>query len=315
MKQKIYILGLVTALIVFSGTIFKISHFPGANILLTLGLATMVLLFLPMALRNHYISGENRQNLSLYIVTWVTCLVIFTAMLFKLMLWPYAGLLLTIALPFPYIVFLPVFIYSTSKDRNFNIYNTVFVLLLVALNSVFSGLLALNVTKKSMDDSMNLSRDFNRLEQVLIQANELTKQTSVNILIDDVLNIVADYQDVILKNENLTRVNWINEPGNLIRPDFRGIAAISLLNSGESTYGSRLANGLKNLIKEMQKTPGYEDLAKSAPAIFDFVEPVDKDSDWAKRFFNDRNLAWVLIYLDGLRYNLLSIKASAGMMP
>ena len=38
MKQKIYIVGLVTTLLVFIGTIFKVNHFPGAGIMLTLGL-------------------------------------------------------------------------------------------------------------------------------------------------------------------------------------------------------------------------------------------------------------------------------------
>ena len=32
MKQKIYILGVITAMIVFTGTIFKINHYPGAAI-------------------------------------------------------------------------------------------------------------------------------------------------------------------------------------------------------------------------------------------------------------------------------------------
>ena len=38
MKQKIYIFGVITSLVVFTGAIFKVNHFPGAGILLTLGL-------------------------------------------------------------------------------------------------------------------------------------------------------------------------------------------------------------------------------------------------------------------------------------
>jgi hypothetical protein len=66
-------------------------------------------------------------------------------MLFKVMHWPYAGHLLMISLPFPFVVFLPVWLYFTARIKNFNINNTIFVLFLLALHAVFSALLALNI--------------------------------------------------------------------------------------------------------------------------------------------------------------------------
>src|SRR5450759_349254 len=208
MKQKIYIFGVVTALIVFAGTIFKVNHFPGAGILLTIGLVTLVLLFIPVALINHYKAEEPRQNLLLYIVTWLTCFVVFTAMLFKIQHWPYAGIFLTVAMPFPYVVFLPVFLTVTSKNKNFNIYNTVFVLLLLALNSVFSALLALNVSKDTLVDSYNISRDYNKVEAAMVQLPVIVNESAVNVKIDEIIKITNDYQDLILKHEGMNREEW-----------------------------------------------------------------------------------------------------------
>ena len=139
MKQKIYILGLITTLIISTGVIFKMEHWPAAGIMITAGTLILILLFLPFALINNYKAEGNTRNRLLYIVTYITCFVVFTGMLFKIQHWPFAGTGLLIALPFPYIVFLPVFLAVTSKNNNFNIYNTVFVLLLLALNSVFSA--------------------------------------------------------------------------------------------------------------------------------------------------------------------------------
>ncbi len=132
--------------------------------MITAGTLILVLIFFPAALINNYKAEGNNQNRLLYIVTYITCFVVFIGMLFKIMHWPYAGIALLIALPFPYIVFLPVFLIVTSKNKNFNIYNTVFVLLLLALNSVFSGLLSLNVSKETIDDSYNISRNYNKVE-------------------------------------------------------------------------------------------------------------------------------------------------------
>jgi len=117
MKQKLYIAGMVTVLIIFTGAIFKVNHFPGAGYLLILGIAALVLYFLPASLINIYKSEDNRKNILLYLVTYLTCFILFTSMLFKIQHWQYAGLMLSIALPFPYLVFLPVFIVVTSKDN------------------------------------------------------------------------------------------------------------------------------------------------------------------------------------------------------
>jgi hypothetical protein len=309
MKQKIYILGVITVITVFAGAIFKVNHYPGAGVMITTGLASLVLLFLPLALVNHYRSEEGGKNLSLYIVTYITCFVVFTAMLFKLMHWPYAGVLLTIALPFPYVIFLPVFVAVTSKEKNFNIYSTVFVLLLLALNSVFSALLSLNVTSNRVEDSYRLSGNYNRQEMMLENLPAADPGSAINTKIDDLLKIVNDCQTIILKLDSKTEEQWELNPGNILRPDFRGSAATSLKDTGE-LYAEKLGKGLKELIGLMAVTPGYEAMAKNAPAVFNYYNASTSDeSEWSKEVFNDF-LAWVLIYLDGLEANLLTIKAS-----
>jgi hypothetical protein len=305
MKQKIYTIGVATVAMVFTGAIFKVNHYPGAAVMLTAGMASLILLFLPLALINHFRSAESMKNMTLYIVTYVTCFVVFTAMLFKLQHWPYGGTLLSIALPFPYLIFLPVYIAVTSRDKNFNIYNTVFVLLLLALNSVFTGLLALNVTSDRVVDSYRLSKGYNKQEMVLATFASDTKESAVNSKIDEVISTINECQTLILKVDGKTRDQWKNEPGNIDRPDFRGSAANSLDNSGEP-YAAKLQKGLNELIELMAVTPGYEMLAKNAPLIFNFR---GDDPEWSKQIFNDF-YAWVLIYLDGLEAGLLTIKVT-----
>jgi hypothetical protein len=308
MKQKIYILGLISTMIVFAGTMFKINHYPGAAILIIAGIASLVLLFLPLALANHYKANGNGKSLLLHIVTYITCFVVFTAMLFKLLHWPHAGLLLTIALPFPYVVFLPVFIVVTSKDRNFNIYNTVFVLFLLALNSVFSGLLALNVTHERVVDSYRLSRNYINQQKGLSILSGNDSKSAVSVKIDEVIKVVNECQSRVLELDKKTLEEWKHNPGNLFRPDMRGSAATGLGDEGIQ-MGTRLEREIEELIKLMAATPGYETLAKNANAILNFKITPSENDDWYAQVFNDF-LAWVLIYLDGLESNLYLIKAS-----
>jgi hypothetical protein len=311
MKQKIYIFGILNVILILTGATFKINHWPLAGIMLTLGLVVLVLGFIPMALINNYKADKLKQNLPLYIVTFITCLLVFTAMLFKIQHWPNAGIMMVLALPFPYVVFLPVFLIVTSKNKNFSIYNVVFVLSLLALNSVFSVLLALNVSKSTIVDSYNISHDYSKLEKVLTQIPEKGVHLAVDQKITDVIKIVNEYQELILKEEGITREQWVSNPDILWRPDARGVAATTLAESGYSPIGGRLAKGLEDLVSEFGSTRGYEEFAKVAPIVFDYNSKAENVSDWGQRIFAYNNMSWTLIYLDGLKANLSLMKASA----
>ncbi len=264
-----------------------------------------------MALRNHYRTEGNRQNLVLYIVTWLTCLVVFGGMLFKVQHWPGAGKAMMIALPFPYVVFLPVFLIVTGRNKNFNIYNTVYVLFLLAGISVFSALLALNISKDRIDDSLNLSRNYNRVELALDEASSPAGQNPVTEKIDDVLKIIDDYQAKIFNNEGITEEQWIKDPWSFPRLESAEIASDVLVvyEGNNPSFDMRLDNGLKSLIMEAQSSEGYEDLAKAAPAIFDYAESADQPYGWMVGKFTAIQRAWSLIYLDGLETNLKMLKA------
>ena len=271
MKQKIYIFGLASAIIMAAGAVFKVNHWAGAANLLIAGTLILIFLFLPAALINNYKAEGNRRNKLLYIVTYITCLVVFSAMLFKIQHWPYAGLGLVIALPFPYVVFLPVFLVVTSKNKNFNISNIVFVLLLLALNSVFSALLALNVSKETIADSINLSKNYCIVEAAMVDLPVAAEQTAVNVKIDEVLKIIYNYQDHLLKYEGITREQWKEEPEILQDAESINIPMAVLAGNGESYPGDKLQQALKELIALMEQNKGYEATAKAMPAILGFA--------------------------------------------
>ncbi len=144
MKQKIYILGIGTTLLILLGIIFKVNHYPGAGILMTTGIIILLLAFIPSALINNYKNEGNRQNKLLYFVTWLTSFVVFSSMLFKIMHWSFGEYLVIVSLPFPFLVFLPVFLYTTSGSKKYSIIDITGVLFLLSAVSVLTALLALN---------------------------------------------------------------------------------------------------------------------------------------------------------------------------
>jgi hypothetical protein len=310
MKQKIYTLGLITTSLIVIGALLKINHLPGAAVLLILGIVMLVLVFLPLALRNHYRTEGEKKNLSLYVVTWLTCFVVFGGMFYKVMHWPGAGIALIVSLPFPYVIFLPVFLVVTSKDKNFSIYNTVAVLFLLAGISVFSALLALNVSKEKINDSMELSRSYHRLETVLDEIPAPANQTPVMNEIDDLLKIVDDYQHRIFAREGLTEKQWQDDPWCYPQPEAADVAGRALvIRDPEPTFDIRLQTGLGDLIGELEKTAVNDEVAGIVPLIFDFYNTPGDKNGWTQGKFGVSPRVWSLIYLDGLETNLKLLKS------
>lgn len=309
MKQKIYLIGIASTLLIFMGAIFKINHLPGAAVTLTSGIGTLVLVFLPLALIDLYRSRENLNRKSLYVVTYITCFLVFTAMLFKILHWTFAGLLLTIALPFPYVVFLPVFLRVTSKDSKFSIYKTVFVLILLAVNSVFSGLLALNVSRERIYESYNISSDYLRQEKVLTGMAVKDRGGEINQKIEELMKLSNDYQDILLKFEGKSLKDWREHPESLSRPDAAGLALYLLERAGEPSGELRLEKGLHELTDLLGKDHDYAEIAAIAPDLFDFRKAGEADT-WEAGIFRDNTLAWSLMYLDGLKSSLLMIRSA-----
>ncbi|MHC1732176.1 MAG: hypothetical protein AB9888_09165 [Bacteroidales bacterium] len=310
MKQKIYLLGLLTAIVVVLGCIFKINHWPGAGYLLILGTFSLVFLFLPLALRNHYLGAGNRKNILLHIITWVTCLVVFLAMLFKVMHWPGAGVALIIALPFPYLVFLPAYVINAARNRDSNIHNTVYVLLLLAGFSVFSLLLALNVSKERIDISMDLSRNYNRVEEMIDRAVPSIDQAGKGSEIDELLSVVNEYQELIFTSEEITEQQWENDPWVLTKPEYTDIAAQALMNHGTDPEPPlKLEQAIRKFLSAPPAVGARDVLIREAPAILHMEDTSTEPYEWTKGTFGESPRVWSVIYLDALETNLKLIRA------
>lgn len=309
MKQKIYILGLITAIVVVMGCIFKINHWPGAGKLLVAGIFMLVFIFLPLALRNHYIGEGRKQNKFLHIITWVTCLVVFVSMLFKVMHWPFADVALIIALPFPYIVFLPAYIATAARNRDSNIHNTVYVLLLLAGTSVFSLLLALNVSREKVEFSMDLSRNYNRVEQMLDRAKVTESKAGTDNDLMYLLSVVDDYQGLIFSGEGTTEEQWEKDPWVLQRPEYTDIASRALITRGDQpALDLRLEQGLRKLLSSVRGDVADGALAREAPAILHMDDTSQQPYEWTRGTFVESTRVWSVIYLDALETNLKLIR-------
>ncbi len=139
MKTLAFISGILSANLMMFGSLFKVSHWPYADLLLILAVIVFCFLFLPFALISWYHASE-KKSILLAAVTFVVFFTGVAAMLFKIEHWEYNTLLLMFAIPLPFILFLPVYIYHIRNDKN----DKSFIPVMMGLTflAVFSVLLA-----------------------------------------------------------------------------------------------------------------------------------------------------------------------------
>jgi hypothetical protein len=300
MKQKIYTLGIVSAMVLITGAMFKVQHWPGAQILLTSGTLLLIVFFLPAALINHYKVNGNKQYKLLYITTYITCFVVFTAMLFKIQHWPFAGYAVLIGVPFPFVIFLPVWLYETSKIKNFDINNTIYILFLLALQAVFSVLLALNVTREKIDNTLQITNQLSAFNTKIESIYSESEKSSLALSADEVIKQIDVCRQLLFNWAEITR-KAMNEGTVVSRYlDSRDIPQDMLLALPLPSPTEKLFSAINNFISDLAALPDGQNLAKEATGLFDVTNEPGDNNPWQFKKFQGIYLTWVLVELDGM---------------
>jgi hypothetical protein len=308
MKTKIYILGLAATILVFLGIFFKIQHWPGTGYLFFIGLSTLVLVFLPVALWSNYISEGKKENVLLYIVTYLTCLIVFTAMLFKIQHWSGAGILLIVSVPFPFAVFLPLFLYVTGKNKNHNIYNTIAVLFLLILISSFSALLSLSVSKERIADSFGIAVNYNKLKILLNNIPDKAIQSPVVKKIDDVIALTEKYEDAILKLDGASLEEVFRTPEKFPELRYYKNGPTREWSGRKTQIHSKLQAELSDLIILLKNNATNKSLSGKIASIMSMEPSGSETYIWTDPLFLSDIQPWILAYLERLRTSLIMIK-------
>ncbi len=216
MKKTIYISGIIIANLLLIGSIFKINHWPGANIALTLSLLALSFWFIPAALLNNYKAQKEKNKKWLYISTFISFFIVFVAALFKILHWPGAGLLILIGVPIPFLLFLPVYIYHSIRDKEQSPVNFTGVILGLTFVAVYSVLLAVNVSRNVLDHGLSLIKsnenviDFYELRNDLyanMNAEENIQYETISKMSDEICSLIHKAEKEILNYTGNTEID------------------------------------------------------------------------------------------------------------
>lgn len=116
MKNTMKISGIVGTVMLGFAALFKIMHWPGAGILMTLGALTLSFVFMPSALTVLWKETHSGKRLFLYISAYFTGMLFTMGAVAKTQHWPAAGLVLGLAALCGIVCFIPVLLTGKLKE-------------------------------------------------------------------------------------------------------------------------------------------------------------------------------------------------------
>jgi len=154
MKKFMYILGTIAPSLLIIGAFFKLQHWPGAAVLITLGTFLLAAIYLPVfamvSIRDTRKKGK-RVNKPLYIAGVITGFIFLTGVLFKIMHWPGANVALTFSVLLTVAVFIPILVTQAIKDKENQVHNFSMLIFILAFMAVNIMVFALKVSKNVLN--------------------------------------------------------------------------------------------------------------------------------------------------------------------
>ena len=120
MKKVAFSFGLTSTFLLLAGTIFKLLHFPGAAVMLVLGAGVLALIYLPMLLW-HKLKESPSDEYLLHISGFVGMTLTTVGVLFKIMHWPGASVMLLGGIAALALAYVPIYFikkYKTSANKS-----------------------------------------------------------------------------------------------------------------------------------------------------------------------------------------------------
>lgn len=314
MKNKIYIIGLLSSLLIITGGIMKISHIAGAGIVLITGIITLCVLFLPAAVISSYKDAGKRKPL-FYLAIFITVCADFIGALFKIMHWPGANILMALGIVAPIVVFLPVYLYYHNKEEEASQTNFLYIMFLLVYLSGMSAMLSVNVSKDILTDVIRYEKisnlnDYYQLKKMISSNDE--KVIELKGKTADLLNYInsVKVQLIVYKNdENKAAMdeNGVVNTFKITNYDSRDGAGIIMFGQKEAlSIKKRIEDYREYLINLSNAYQSKTELISLELLNTNIIgRPDEPQFSWEQHYFGESPLIFVIQKLTEIQNNII----------
>ncbi|MFL5765208.1 MAG: GldL-related protein [Bacteroidia bacterium] len=117
-KNRTALIGAISASVINLGINFKFMHWPGAGVMLVLGLTTFALVFIPLLLGKKFRAGISERKLLMNSLGASGVTLFALGILFKIMHWPGASLMLIASVPVLFLGYFLMYMTDPTVDKD-----------------------------------------------------------------------------------------------------------------------------------------------------------------------------------------------------
>jgi hypothetical protein len=314
MKNKIYIIGLLSSLLIIAGGILKISHIAGASITLIAGIFTLCIMFLPAAVISSYNDSGKRKPL-LYIAVFFTVFADFIGALFKIMHWPGASILMAIGIVAPIVVFLPVYLFYHYNEEEASQTNFLYIMFLLVYLSGMSAMLSVNVSKDILTDVIRYEKisnlnDYYQLKKEIGSHDE--KIAEVKGKTAELLNYINSVKVRLVVYNNKENKAAVNENGmvntfKITNYDSRDATGIIMFGQKEALSVKKRLEDYREYLTDLSNTCELKNelIALELLNTNDIGRAEEQQLSWEQHYFGDLPLIFILQKLTEIENNII----------
>ncbi len=270
MKKTMNTVGIIASIGIVLGAIFRFQHWPGANVMLVLGVVLISFVFLPIMFTLKLRESTEKRDKVVLILGCLISILFIIATTFRLMHWPWANILLGVSVLVLLFLFVPVYLFTGLRNPITKVNTLVNGILIIAGSGLLMSLSTnrnmskgtlmgiINVYEHLSENVKNVNAS-NALIYQSIQANSLPEdakaylQESNNTLsyLEDLkTNFIATADRIPVETaKNLSADKIINMDNEIAAADFM----LGIDHQGKTGYLTELQGKLSMLSNSIAK--------------------------------------------------------------
>ena len=303
MKNFTYLFGLSAAIITIVGSLFKRMHWPGAGVLITVGMMLIVFVFLPLFFITSHREQTERKNPVYAIVGYLTIAFLLAAAVFKIMHWPGAGYLVYGSIGFILIGFIPLYVVNVFQKSGKEKANLPYIVMLLVGIACVMLMGNVNVSKDLLDvyleESISNQERVEEVQERTTRLLELARDSAHSdqlATISQIHNQARDLQ-VMINGMQEGMIAFVGQPGasiDEVHPlDNKNAGREAILENGAGsafiTEAKQFASMLDELVEDEVANNQIEDHLEFASLVWDFEHGRDgvRESPLMKNYFKN----------------------------
>jgi hypothetical protein len=274
MRKTMHITGITAATLLLLGSIFKIQHWPGAALMYVLGAVCLCFLFMPLFLSVSIKEKPGKLTTINNIIGALGGAMLCFGVLFKIMHWPFANILMNLGGFSLLLIFLPIYLYNGYKTKQLKTRTIAPVIIAIAGFSLMFSLIKLRNSNDVITAQHNIQYNLDHENKALasynqdllnsVNMNRLTEvdQTSLRATLKKTENLTVYIDNIILTSF------WSINSGGMTKEDAKVTLTKNYAGLGNAVMDLNLVRGLtadnENLESLLLKVTEFEkDMTKA----------------------------------------------------